>query len=405
MGFYAVVCHAYSGVSFYVVPHAEDWQIFMGGQAWADMHGPANKVVIITITAGNYFTGYLPECCRVADEPPSKKAHYWDANEAGEIASIDLASNTQSPPRTGGGLQTRLLNAHQIQYYSNNNVTAYFLRIDENLLNKWIEAKPGGKMRAADESTEYADYDDLMLTIATIYKYEIRGNAENKPVTINTFDYEANSNPGDHSTHYFTGNIASAAICMMPDLFPSATFTGQLYQGFNMGSQPVNLDAGDSSKDIQHKAAVYGAYCLAMLDANAQIDWQNFPTEGYSSSDFLNREYSRPITFDGNCPGVDKASAAYMMADTEGSVKIYPVPADQQVTVQIDGYYHTLLNIKLIDLYGRTVLQYRNISTLTQNQMSVGTGNLVAGSYLLEVDNGMNIIYKRVLAIQHQFHP
>ena len=59
-------------VTFYVVAHADDWQLFMNPDAFKDITMPDSKVVFIVTTAGD----------------AGKEDNYWKAREEGMKSSI-----------------------------------------------------------------------------------------------------------------------------------------------------------------------------------------------------------------------------------------------------------------------------------------------------------------------------
>ena len=104
-------------VCFYVVAHADDWQLFMQPNAYNDIAASGSKVVFIITTAGDAG----------ADEA------YWRAREEGAKSSVRfcLAPLASLAQRSG----TKEFNSHGINFWSVNNVTCYFLRLPDGNLD------------------------------------------------------------------------------------------------------------------------------------------------------------------------------------------------------------------------------------------------------------------------------
>src|SRR4051794_39951989 len=101
----------FTKVSFYVVAHADDWQLFMQPNAYNDLMDPGSKVVFIITTAG---------------DAGGTKA-YWDAREEGCKSSIRFCMAPITAVMETSG--TKEFSDCTISYWSANNAKCYFLRL------------------------------------------------------------------------------------------------------------------------------------------------------------------------------------------------------------------------------------------------------------------------------------
>jgi hypothetical protein len=413
----------YAGIKFYVVAHGEDWQTFMGNSAYHDIvqhgHDSANKVVIINITAGNWFTGYLSGCCK--DICPG--TNYWDATERAEQNSVDFAVNLNNHRAYSGTHSIRSVRGHNIRTYTNQNVTVYFLNLDENGLDKWYKSKGiTGGLFAADGTATYPDYYDLVMTIAGIYRHEMHGgNFTNTSPDINTFDYEQGFNPADHDMHYFSGALAADGVFYYCHIVP---FSIKLYQGLNLSIMPPNLRDDEANHDVQDKSGLYGVYSLGMLDDNAQVLWGDFPTWGYNATtDFLEKEYFRSYaqTSGEYCSRKVAGTANHLPGGfpTDKSVKtidetndrieakgadVYPNPVSDDLSFIFTGKYTASLHFRVIDVNGKIVFNEENVAVSSINDYGINTSAIVNGVYLLLITEGTNVVFKKNLVVLHSTH-
>lgn len=238
----------FTEISFYVVAHADDWQLFMQPNVYNDLVAPAGKVVCIITTAGD------------------AGAHetYWIAREEGAKSSLryclaPLASLSQSSG-------TREFNYHTINFWSANNATFYFLRLpDGNLDGKGFSEQHYqslSKLRkgqistitAIDNSATYHSWPDFYITLQTIILSESRGISN---IWINYLNPDTNTNPNDHPDHITTGQ-AIQAMTIISDLRQA------LFIGYNVSNAQENL----LLTDLFWKAGMFAAYEKAVFDSS-----------------------------------------------------------------------------------------------------------------------------------------
>jgi hypothetical protein len=183
-------------VSFYVIAHADDWQIFMQPNAFNDLVAEDGKLVFIVTTAGD----------------AGMDATYWMAREEGLKSSVRFSLAPFGPVMETNCIKK--MNNHPILCTSLNNTSSYFLRLPDGGLegngfsihgNKTLsrlEAKEISCIQAIDNSTTYNNWKDFYSTLESIIVYESNG-WENK--WINYMNPETSLNPNDHPDHIMTG--------------------------------------------------------------------------------------------------------------------------------------------------------------------------------------------------------
>jgi hypothetical protein len=410
---YPAICFSqtYSGISFYVVAHQEDWQCFMGRDAWNDMHMSGKKVVLINITAGNWTTAYLPGCCRAdCDSLSTDETAYYFATESAEKRSIDLAAGAMrarcpgvnSPynvttGRSGIGKTEyrtfRGTHLHDIAVYTNNNIVCYFLRLDEGALTNFYKSE--GNIFAVDGSTRYSNFDDLGKTIAGIYKYELQHDLADtfgNPY-IHTFDDDLSDNPMDHIMHYYAKTVAYAA-CALYDPCPKINWHFKLYEGLYLKNELPNLKSIDEAPEIQNKAALYAAWCIGMLSANAQVDWGYFPTAGYSGTDFQDKEY-----YTEHAEEMGQCDENKEKGNSEAILGAYPNPVSNQLTIELGDKNRDSVLIRLMDANGVTV--YTRSLTSEALSATINTSAFAGGPYIVLGSVRGPVIYKSLIIVHH----
>jgi hypothetical protein len=107
-------------VSLYFSGHEDDWELFMGIDAYNDMqalqYNSSDRVAIFHITHGDGYTGT------------------WNMNarEDGAMNSVRFAAGPVSgTPPSQSALSTTLVNGHNISYKTFGNVTVYFFRLPD----------------------------------------------------------------------------------------------------------------------------------------------------------------------------------------------------------------------------------------------------------------------------------
>ena len=236
---------SFKEISFYIVAHADDWQLFMNPNAYLDLINEENKVVIIITTAGD--AGSNPE--------------YWAAREEGCKSSVRFCLAPHSLIREWAG--TKEINHHVIAYWCANNVSCYFFRLPDGNLDgqgfasNYYQSLSRFKsletvtLTALDYSTVYRGWTDFCSTLNEIIGYESKGLAH---IRINYLNPNPQCNPNDHPDHCATGQAVQAM-----DILPQVQQV--LFSGYG-GNAHENI-----FPDILFwKAAMLAAYEKAVFD-------------------------------------------------------------------------------------------------------------------------------------------
>lgn len=236
--------HVPAKISFYVIAHADDWQLFMQPNGYKDLTVAACKVVFIITTAGDAGMDDV----------------YWSAREEGFKSSIRFCLAPIGTLAQANGIKN--INDHIITYWSISNATCYFLRLpDGNLDGSGFEAqghqslaklKEGYKLTAVDNSTIYQSWPDFSATLEAIILYEKK---ELTNATIGYLNPDKNNNPDDHADHLATGEAIQAMAVI-----------NRLEQVIYTGYSTCNARAKLQHADLFWKAGMFAAYEKAVYD-------------------------------------------------------------------------------------------------------------------------------------------
>lgn len=234
-----------SKVSFYIVAHADDWQLFMHPNVLKDLIAPGHKVVFIITTAGE--SG--------ADET------YWMAREEGSKSSFryciaQLNNLVHSEQRKN-------FNGHIIYSWQAANAVFYFLRLPDGNIdgqgfaNQHFQSLSKLKngdiscIKTVDNSAVYS-WEDFVATLESIILAEGNGIKER---WVNYISPDTAFNSNDHADHIATGK---AVACMQ-----NITHLKQvLYKGYGVSEIADKL----SSADFFWKAAIFAVYDKTVFD-------------------------------------------------------------------------------------------------------------------------------------------
>jgi hypothetical protein len=238
----------YTKVAFYVVAHADDWQLFMTPNAYHDLVAQDTKVVLITTTAGD----------------AGKQSLYWGAREEGAKSSVRFCLAPLSALAQSTSVQQ--FNGHHIHRWSANSTSCYFLRLPDGGLDgggfpayhhqslSKLRAGQIDAITAVDDSATYTGWSDFSTTLQAIVEAESSG-IPNLWLNYPNPDTSANSN--DHPDHIATGQAVQA----MPLI---AHVQQALFVGYSLKRVPASL----SATDLFWKAGMFAAYEKAVLDSN-----------------------------------------------------------------------------------------------------------------------------------------
>ena len=236
----------FNKISFYVVAHADDWQLFMQPNVYRDVVAHGCKVVLIITTAGDAGMG----------------DNYWPAREEGSKSSVRFCLASLSVFSEYDG--DKKFNNHCIHYWSAHNTTSYFLRLPDGNLDangfptcnfqSLLKFKLGqiNAINAIDNSTTYPSWADLVTTIESIIDVE----SEDIPNRwIHYQNPDTTVNPNDHPDHIMTGRAIQ-----------SMTIITSLYQLLFVGYSVSSVAGKLALTDLFWKAGIFAAYEKAVYD-------------------------------------------------------------------------------------------------------------------------------------------
>ncbi|MFM7636408.1 MAG: T9SS type A sorting domain-containing protein, partial [Crocinitomicaceae bacterium] len=76
---------------------------------------------------------------------------------------------------------------------------------------------------------------------------------------------------------------------------------------------------------------------------------------------------------------------------------IYPNPANESVKVSFDNTLGGLIDIKLIDQFGRIIMTENNIQSYGLTVFTIDLVNLSEGMYTVQLASNQNTISKRLI--------
>jgi len=249
-------------VSYYFAAHQDDWQLFMGSHARADISTSNSKVVFVTLTAGDSGWG----------DSGYSVTPYYRARENGSVKSAQFIANI------GHGYvqlnkSTRIVNGHKILVYTYRNAVCYFLRlpggnqdgsgfagVDSSASLEKLRTGAITHITAVEHSTTYTSWNDFTNTLNAIIKFERGADTQ---VWINIPSTDRNYNPGDHSDHYNTGYAAANAVSSLP-------WVGIVtWMDYYSNQMPPNL----TTSQIEDAAAMHACDVVGMTEGGYWSNW------------------------------------------------------------------------------------------------------------------------------------
>lgn len=352
---------AYNKVAVYVVAHQDDWQLFMGLDAYRDMTQDQNtKVVFIYTTAGD-------ASCRGRQLDRA----YYLARERGALNSIEFCMDTKSL-HCGNNVTHPLVNNHQLRRYEYKNVVNYFLRLPDGcfgvgLKDQSLEFLKNGRIpeiSAVDSSAAYLGWSDLRNTIRKIIEDE---SDSARDVTVNIPETDRSINPGDHPDHVFTGMLVQEAIRDLP--YASQRLFVEYY-----GRQ---LPSNVSPEELALKSAIYAVAEFGVTQNNGSSNW----TRDHVS--WLGRNYSRFLA-----SPVDS-----LLNDTAGNglsqqFRVFPNPATDYIHICYKVLAYSLISVRIYNMGGHMVLGVSQGEKPAGGYMDTADlASLPAGNYTVRISS------------------
>ena len=266
-------------LSFFVVAHPDDWQLFMGDVA-VDRLSSENPVVFVYLTSGG------------ADRSPQ----YWRVREIGSYASVAAAEDLDQTARslvdrTPLSCAEVLVVGHRIHRCQYKESTSYHLRLPDGnadgsgfapTQNQSLEKLKMGQIHdieAVDGSAVYSDWSDLRDTVRQILVHEAAINHRDG-FEVHTHDPDAVKNPNDHSDHMAVG-------LLVLDAAHGLRAKAIEYSGYDIANRPANL----TSKAVSAKTLVFMTYDRQRILANET--WSAYSEVPKAYSAWLFRTYGR----------------------------------------------------------------------------------------------------------------
>ncbi|WP_118972234.1 T9SS type A sorting domain-containing protein [Taibaiella koreensis] len=346
---------AQNKAAIYVVAHPDDWQLFMGNDAYSDIQDTSNRVIFILTTSGD-----------ATANRPKANLRLARSRERGVLNSVRFSADMKTV--VDSACQTRhvTINGHDMLCYPYKHVRTYFLRLPDGCfssgyMGQSLEYLHDGRIdriTALDSSTTYEGWHDLVHTIRAIMEKETAGYSN---ITLSYQDHDKTINLRDHPDHTFSGLAAAQAGATLPLL----QHTG--YLDYCIVDKPANIGA----EDIAVKAAVFA---LADFGITEQGDGSSFNRAHLA---FLTRTYSRKL------PMVDSAGNP----NFSNRITIYPNPASGS-TVQIRYTLSApeVIQLTLTDINGNSRWSNVNIPSLTgDNEYTIPLTGIAPGIYFVSL--------------------
>jgi len=284
--FFAMLFASYGqagSVSFYVVAHEDDWQLFMNPNAFGDVNNPWNtKTVFIYVTAG---------------DAGARKGNnsYYLARESGAKRSVRFLADAQSAGTTSSE-STVTVNGNSIFKVVYKNTVSYFLRLPDggngngyaangyqSLLNLYGGTPITtimGSLTAPTNATTYSSWGELAATLDQIIMLEGKGSTQ---IYANIPDPDV-SLP-DHTDHHHVGLLMQDGLAFLPCV-------NKVYFVHNpTGLMEFNL----STADIINEAATWGAMTTGLSEAGQPSTFD----DGHKPA--VGKNYFRVVSGSGAC--------------------------------------------------------------------------------------------------------
>lgn len=254
-------------VDVIIVPHQDDWQLFMGDVVTQRLH-EGNRGVFIYLTAGD----------------DGRDSVYWLARERGALNSTRVAAGV--PVTDPVNCSMVEIHAHAIRGCSVGNTQSYFFRLPDGKRDgkgfarygyqslRKLRAKRMSGISAIDGSASYNGWADLMATVGAITDEDSSG------ATIHTSDPSIARNPHDHFDHRMAGLLVA-------DLRKRDDSDVMYYLGYSLATRAVNR----SSSQTQAKTALLIAYDREMIAVNRK--WSAYREHRAFYTQCLQRTYVR----------------------------------------------------------------------------------------------------------------
>jgi hypothetical protein len=266
-------------IVFYVAAHQDDWELFRGEQAFADLQTPNLKVVFIYTTAGD----------------AGRTDGWWETREQGAVAAVRSAL-----PKSPLKIDIAAFRSHPILRYTCHNSVSYFMRLPDGDIRTGKGYAATGfqsieqlrdsnkPVTAVDKSTTYTTWQDFCLTLKDILESE-RTRAGAIHPRVNAGDYDAACDPDDHYDHRATADALRS--------FAAGTYERVWWVGYDSKNRPENL----TGHALENKKTVFLGYGTEVLARTTLNGNPVQPSEGEWKL-WGARTYYREVPYDKSDP-------------------------------------------------------------------------------------------------------
>jgi LmbE family N-acetylglucosaminyl deacetylase len=333
-------------VAVYITAHPDDWQLFMGADACADVQRQGGKTVFICLSGGE------------ADKPGDT---FWKAREAACQAAVKQAAELATPASGVAPLVKSItVKGHTVVMQRYRNTAAYFLRLTDSKLDGKghprgnfeslnLLFKQGLSMTPLDGSAPYVSWDDLLQTVQRIVKKEVG----DERVSMHAPQPDERLNPGDHSDHRMAGVLALAVTSKVE-------CRTLLYVGYDGHRRPANLQPAQTA----NQRDVYRAYTETMASLGQPSGWDapHLVFMGRQFSQVRHRtgqQLSDSLAIPRALPNVGTLvnNEVYTTLTLEPN---YPNPFDQSSLMAYQLPESGAVWLRVLDVQGREVLRMLN---------------------------------------------
>jgi len=360
-----------SRISFYFSAHPDDWQLFMGVNAFKDIAaastGNSNKVVFIYTTAGEANCNSL-----------GVNKGYYLARQESANRSIQFCSDIYSPHSAwkSSVISMQGVTSHDILQLSYKNIVCYFLRLPDGC-EEWVPAtitklanRDITSLMTVDSNTTYHGYDDIVETVKNLVDYE-SSTLQQPEVWIQASDWDPLISPADHPDHTQTGRLATEIASRVG--YASLA----LFEDYNTCNKPCNLTPGE----IAMEASLQSQVSFGRTHSGWLPEWD--PENNCGHVSWATRNYFRIY------------STATDTKIPTTFLTISPNPAGEAFNINYKVMEDGPVNIALYDLTGNlkaTILnEYQNRGVYTINYHS---GTFPDGNYIIcaKISGHMNTL-------------
>jgi hypothetical protein len=361
-------------VSFYTAAHQDDWQLFMSSKTMFDRDNQ-HKLVFITLTAGDAGLG----------TGGKGNLPYYTSRENGAILSSKFLADINKPASVGKGEWVDM-NDHKIYRYTYKNTINYFLRLPDGnpngtgyehtgrqSLQLTYDAQKTGNNKAimaVDSSAKYAGLYDLVKTIQTILKKEMKGQLK---AHLHVTDTDTAINVRDHSDHLTASKIFLEAAS---GIEPLAIYS---YINYFSAKMPQNL----SIKQVQDASALHACDVVGMTEGGYNSNWDAL------HNSWLTMDYYRIKKFAGaDQPLILTSYNNKMLTPLISKVNTDSVKQKNFLTAAFETQVKEIIDVKVFDAAGNEHTAAR-ISIPSSQAVSIPfSKSITKGKYYLYARSG-----------------